>query len=124
LETPGLGHIHQKPVAATGLNVLGSPIIRRHHGQPTGSGLEQRESEGFRESRVDEQALTAGRPAVHRRNVVTPMLFRVGDRAVEIVMIHQLEHLLEHLALLFGQLARVVPASEHQHKIELLTQSG
>ena len=40
-KTPGFGHVHQKTVAATSLNVLGASIIRGHNGQPAGGRLEQ-----------------------------------------------------------------------------------
>jgi len=50
------------------------------------------------------------------------VLFGIGDTTVEIVTVHQLEHLLQHFALLLLELTGIIAAAQHQHKVVLTAQ--
>ena len=48
----------------------------------------------------------------------------IGHLAVEVIAIHQVKHLLEHLPLLLLQLAGILTTSQHQHQVVAFTQHG
>ena len=50
------------------------------------------------------------------------MLLRVGDGAIEVVAIDQIEDLLEHIPLLLLQLSGIIPTPKHQHEVVALAQ--
>ena len=52
------------------------------------------------------------------------MLLGVRHGSVKIVSIHQIKHLLEHIPLLFVQLARILPTTQHQHQVVAVAQHG
>ena len=122
LQRSGIGHIHQQAVLTAGLNIARATVIGGDHRQTTGRGLQQRETEWFRQRRVNEQTSPLSCPAVEGRHLRAAMLFRVGDRAVEVVTIDEIEHLLEHIPLLLLHLSGILTAPQHQHKVVAVPQ--
>jgi len=122
LKCPGIGDVRQKTVVATVLDVPWTAIVGGHHRQTTGRGLQKGESEGFGQRRVHKQPPTTRRPAIKGRNLGTAVLFGIGHLAIEIKAIHQIEHLLEHIALLLLELTRVIPTAQHKHQVVTLPQ--
>ena len=119
LKCPGIGNVRQKTVVATVLDVTWTAIIGGHHRQTTSRGLQKGESEGFGQRRVHKQTPTTRRPAIEGRNLGTAVLFGIGHLAIEIKTIHQIEHLLEHIALLLLELTRVIPTAQHLSLIHI-----
>ena len=122
LEGIQIGYVHQGPVVASGQDVPRPAVVGGHHRQPAGGCLQQGEPERFGEGRIDEQPPQPGGPAVDLRDLLAPVLLGIGDVAVEIKAVDKFEHLLEHVPLGLVELARILPATEHQHEVVVLAQ--
>ena len=122
LKCAGIGYVDQKTVDATMLDVPWTAIVGGQHRQTTGRGLQKGESERFGQRRIHKQPSTARRPAVQSGNLGTAVLFGIGHLAIEIKPIHQIEHLLKHIALLLLELTRVISTTKHKHQVVALPQ--
>ena len=124
LKRTGISDIDQQSVVTSSLNVARPSVIGRHHRQAAGSGFEERQTKGFGQRWVNEQTSFLGGPSINRRNLGASMLFGVRNGSVEIVAIHQIEHLLKHITLLFLQLTWILTTAQHQHQVVAVAQHG
>ena len=111
---------HHKTAVATGVNIARPTIIRGHHRQATGRGLQQGESERFRQCRIDKNTSVISSPAVERWNLITPMPFWERHRSIQVVAVDKLEELLKHPSLLRFLPLRIITTAEDEHQIVCL----
>ncbi len=109
--------VNQQAILTVGGDVAGAAILSGDDRQTAGRRLDQGQTEGLGQCRIDEHAVGERCQPVDQRHVIRCVVFGVGNLAIQVVAIDQLQQLPQHLLGAVVQLGDIIPIAEHHHQI-------